>query len=278
MDKSRSVAKANFRRLLSSPQCWVILALSVLYMEYIFEPIRLYLIESGSKIGLFDLMTYFMNDATVSGFMILCTLGLLFNIPCADDLQRYMLIRCGRRAWGRAQLRYCLRVCCLYMLFLTLVVLILILPWLEPTVQWSRGVLAFVDDFVYETYDSFLNYDVWLPRSYTPVAAFSVQFLLHVMCTYALGALLANINMIIDRRIGFAVIAVPMAFDLLLEEYFGEIVNYFSPLTLCRLSGLDYADGMGRPPVWAAFAIFAALSLLFSLIFLRHIKKRELRI
>lgn len=278
MRKSSAVTRGNFRRLFSTASFWVILALSVLYMEYIFEPIRLYLQDSGSKIGLLDLMTYFMNDSTVSGFMVLCCMGLLFNAPSADDLQRYLLLRCGRKAWAWGQIRYCFRVCLFYMVFLVICVAAWSSPWLEWTGRWSHGILAFVDEFVYETYDSFLNFDVWIPRVYTPLSAFGIQFVLHVMVCFALGMLMANVNMIIDRRFGFAVVAVPIAFDLLLEEYFAQSVKYFSPLSLCRISGLDYGDEMGRPTIVFAIVALTVAGILFSLLMLFYVRRREIRL
>ena len=123
-----------------------------------------------------------------------------------------------------------------------------------------------------------LNYDSWLIHSYAPAMAWGLETLLHMLALMLLGAALMNLNALADRRLGFAAVAAPVALDMLLEQFFGAPVYYYSPLTLSRLSGLDYGDGMGRPPVIYALVVLMAGTALLSALFVRAVKRRELRL
>jgi len=69
-----------------------------------------------------------------------------------------------------------------------------------------------------------------------------------------------------------------VGFDLMVQEYFSESTYYFSPLTLCRLSGLDYGDQMGRPSVIAAFLVLTAAIALLGMLFVRGARRREVNL
>ena len=70
----------------------------------------------------------------------------------------------------------------------------------------------------------------------------------------------------------------PLAVDVLMADFYAGLPNYFSPVTLCRATMLDYGDGAGFPPVWYAFAILALLCALFACLSVHLSMKKELRI
>lgn len=272
------VCRGCLKRLAATPRCWAVLIVSALYLEDVFAPIRAMLVAEGMKISLCGLMVFLLNDTAFTTFVALAYLALLFDAPCTDEMQRYYMLRTGRGGWARGQLAYGGCVAVAYLLALTLLAGLFSLPYAEFSLNWSEGIRAFTDDFAFETYDSMLNYDIWLVRSYVPAAAWALETLLHVLSLMLLGAALMNLNALVDRRLGFAAVAAPVSLDMLLEQFFGAPVYYYSPLTLSRLSGLDYGDGMGRPPVIYALVVLTAGTALLSALFVRAVKRRELRL
>ncbi|MDO4355556.1 MAG: hypothetical protein Q4E13_03460 [Clostridia bacterium] len=272
------VCRGGLKRLLVTPRCWAVLIISALYLESVFAPIRDMLAAGKLTISLCGLMVFLLNDATVTTFMALAFLALLFDAPCTDEMQRYSMLRTGRGGWALGQLAYGACVALAYLLVWTLMAALFILPYADFSLNWSEGILAFTDGFAFEIYDSMLNYDSWLIRSYAPVAAWALECLLHALAMMLLGAALMNLNALVDRRLGFAAVAVPVVLDMLLQQFFGTHVYYYSPLTLCRLSGLDYGDGMGRPSVLYALAVLALGTALLSALFVWSVKRREIRL
>ena len=92
-------------------------------------------------------------------------------------------------------------------------------------------------------------------------------------------ALLAYVgNVLIGRRGGVLLGVLPLAADALMTDFYGGFYNHFSPVTLSRVTMLDYGDGAGQPPVWYAFVVLTALCALLAYLSVRLSMKKELRI
>lgn len=271
------VYRGCLRRLMGSARFYVVLIVTALYIDNLMEPIHLMLKTEGLQISISGLLAYLINDGPVTAFIALACMALLLDAPCADELQRYLMLRTGRKQWAKGQIAYCIGTASVYMLMFTLIAAVYALPYLDPSFGWSSGI-GFMNEGGFMLYDSFLEYDPWLPRAYSAVGAWLLQWALHILMLALLGLLLMNVNLYIDRRAGFAVVAAPVGFDLMVQEYFSESTYYFSPLTLCRLSGLDYGDEMGRPGLAAAFLVLAAGIALLGLLFVHGVRKREVNL
>ena len=271
------VYRGCIRRLLSSARFWVVMIVTAFYIDNLMEPIHLMCKTEGLTVSVSGLISYMINDGPVTSFIALACMALLLDAPCADELQRYLMLRTGRREWAKGQIAYCMGVSAVYMLMFVLIAALYALPCLDPSFGWSDGI-GFMNEGGFMIYDSFLEYDPWLPRAYSAVAAWLLQWALHILMLALLGLILMNVNLYIDRRAGFAVVAAPVGFDLMVQEYFSETTYYFSPLTLCRLSGLDYGDEMGRPSVLAAFLVLTAAIVLLGMLFVRGARRREVNL
>lgn len=271
------VFRGCIRQMLGSARFWVVLIVTALYIDNQMEPIHLMLKTEGLTISIPGLLSYLINDGSVTSFIALACMALLLDAPCADELQRYLMLRTGRKEWAKGQAVYCAGVAAVYMLGFTLIAALYALPYLDASLGWSSGI-GFMTEGGFMIYDSLLEYDPWLIRAYSAVGAWLLQWALHILMLALLGLVLMNVNLYIDRRAGFAVVAVPVGLDLLVQEYFSESTYYFSPLTLCRLSGLDYGDKMGRPSVIAAFAVLIAGIALLVWLFVRGVRRREVKL
>ena len=271
------VFKGCLQRLMTSARFWVVLIVTALYIDNLMEPIHLMLKNEQLTISIPGMISYMVNDGPVTSFIALACMALLLDAPCADELQRYLMLRTGRRDWARGQIAYCIGVSAVYMTAFVLIASLYCLPYLEKSLGWSEGI-GFMNEGGFMLYESLLEYDPWLPRAYSALGASVLQWALHILMLALLGLILMNVNLYIDRRAGFAVVAVPVGFDLMVQEYFSETTYYFSPLTLCRLSGLDYGDQMGRPSVVAAFVVLTAAIALLGMLFIRGAKRREVNL
>ncbi len=271
------VCRGCLARLMATPRSWVVLIVTALYLQKVLEPIRNMLVAEQLTINPVGLMVYLLNDTAVTAFLALACLALMFDAPCTDELQRYLILRTGRKSWAVGQVMYLLTAVALYLLLATLIAWALLVPYVQFSAGWGSGITALVDDFMWDAYSSDLNYDVWIPRAYTPVPAWLIEGVLHFAVLSLLCMLMMLINLLLDRRLSFVLVALPIGFDFMLEEYFGVEAYYFSPLSLSKLSGLDYGDGMGRPALWFAFALLLGVLMLLIGIFVRGVRRRELK-
>lgn len=276
-NKTIACALHNLRRLTSSPRNWALLIIAVLSFDRYTAPIRALMVDEHITIGLPALLVFFMNDSWLTVLAGLGLLVLLFDLPMADEAQKYLLIRSGRGAWAKGQILYILTATAIYMLILALILLIWILPWIDWTLGWSDTILRFVDG-AYEVYDSMLDYDPWLISSYSAFGAFTIEALLHYICFAMLAVLMGLFNSLIGNRAGFLIAMFPLMADTVMTEFFSIPVWYFSPVTLTRISCLDYGDGMMRPTVFYAFAVLFALLLIVCGTFVRVHRKKEIRL
>lgn len=276
-NRTIACARHNLRRLLSSPRNWALLIIAVLCFDRYIAPIRALMVDESITIGLPALLVFFMNDSWLTALAGIGLLVLLFDLPMADEAQKYLLIRAGRGAWARGQILYILSATAIYMLIIALLLLIWILPWIDWTLGWSDTILRFVDG-AYEVYDSMLDYDPWLISCYSAFGAFTIEALLHFICFAMLAVVMGLFNSLIGNRAGFLIAMIPLMADTVMTEFFSVPVWYFSPVTLTRISCLDYGDGMMRPTVLYAFLVLTALLIAACGVFTLVHRKKEIRL
>ena len=268
--------RQDLRRLISTPRAWAVLILTLLFIENQFAPIRLMLTTEALTLSWPGMTMYLLNDAQFTMMAGLALLMLLFDAPFTDEAQRYIITRAGRGAWGRGQVLYVLLMCVVYVLLLALVLLAFQLPFTDWSSGWSSGLDALVRDGLYEQYDTMLDYDPWLVDVFTPLSGSALMLSLHMLAFFVLALIQYAVNVLGGGRIGFLIASAPLLFDSVIEEFFPVSAYYFSPVTLSRLSTLDYGDEMGRPPIAFAFIVLTVLALALSWLCVRLSKRREI--
>lgn len=277
MDKKAfACCRHSLYTLTSTPRLWALLILCVLCFDRYLAPIRALMVDEGLRISWAGITVFMLNDSWLSVMAALGLLILLFDVPRQDEAQKYLLIRSGRKAWARGQLYYILSATALYMLALGLIMLFWIAPHLDLTTGWSDTILRFVDGGD-QVYDSMLNYDPWIVSQYSAIGAMVIEVLLHYICFVMLGFVMCLVNGTVGSRAGFLVAAAPVLADTVITEYFSVAINYFSPLTMTRLSCLDYGDEMYRPTVGYAFIVLTLAAILFGWLFVRIYGRKEIR-
>ena len=276
-NKMLACLRYNLKKLLSSPVTYLVIVLTVLFVDREILPVRNYLRDSGELVSWPGLLTYLLDYAPLTLLLGLAMIALLSHLPMTDEAQVYIMARSGRKSWARAQVALIFVVAVAYMVLVALTVLLWISPYVDWSGGWSDGILAFVEGGAYETYDSLLSYDPWVMRTYAPWAAALMELALHALA-YGFVALLVYVgNVLFGRRGGVLLGVLPLAADALMASFYAGLPNYFSPVTLSRATMLDYGDGAGYPPVWYAFVALMALCALFAYLSVRLSMKKELR-
>ena len=170
-NKLLSCLRYNLKKLLASPVTYLVIVLTILFVDREILPVRNYLRDTGTLVSWPGLLTYLLDYAPLTLLMGLAIIALLSPLPMTDEAQVYIMVRSGRKSWARAQVAMIFVVSVAYMILVSLAVLLWISPYVDWSGGWSDGILAFVEGGAYETYDSLLSYDPWVMRTYAPWAA-----------------------------------------------------------------------------------------------------------
>ena len=267
----------DVRRLMVTPRAWAVGLLILLFLDGQMQPVRYMMLHEGLKVGLLGMLTYLLNDPQVTLLSGLLLLMLLFDAPMTDETQKYIMIRTGRAAWARGHALYILVATAAFVVAFCGSTALLLWPYLDWSGGWGTGIVAFTEG-MYEVYDSMLNYDPWLVRAYTPLVGGLLSVGLKFVGLLMLGMLMCAVNVLLSTRLGFLAPAALLMLDSVADEYFTEAMYYISPMSLTRLSFLDYGDGMGRPTVWYGAAVLIVLCGLFTLLTIQFCRRREIRL
>ena len=267
----------DMRRLITTPRAWAVGILLLLFLDGQMQPIRFMMATEGQKISWAGMLVFLLNDPQVTLFTGLILLMLLFDVPMTDETQKYIIVRTGRASWAWGHVLYIAAAVAAYMLLFCVMPLVLVPLNLDWTGNWGTGLVALTEG-MYEVYDSMLNYDPWLIDVYSPVAGMALAVLLKLMGFMLLGMIACAANVLFRTRLGFLAAAVPLMLDSVADEYFPLAMYYFSPVSLTRLSFLDYGDEMGRPPVWYGILVLAGLCAGLALLTVYLCRRREIRL
>lgn len=271
-----SCCRHDLRRLTGTPRAWAVLILTILFVENQFTPIRQMLVAEGLTLSFPGMALYMLCDAQVTLMLGLGLIMLLFDAPFLDETQRYVIARSGRGSWGLGQVLYVGLSTFMYLMIFLLCLMALQAPWTDWSGGWSGALDELVNYGAYEYYNTMLDYDSWLMQVYTPWGGLALTLLLHLLAFSFLGLLMYAINCLGRQRLGFLPCVGLLLWDALMEEFFMAETHYFSPVTLSRLTALDYGDQMGRPPLWYALAALALLAGLTGAICVRLSCRKEL--
>lgn len=274
--RSWACCRHDLRRLASTPRAWAVLILTFLFAENQFSPVRQMLAEEGLTLSFPGMALYMLCDTQVTLMLGLGLVMLLFDAPFLDETQRYIITRTGRGSWGLGQTLYVGAAALAYLLFFLACLLALQAPWTDWSEGWSGGLDELVHYGAYEYYNTMLDYDPWLMETYSPWGGLALTGGLHLLAYTALGLILFAFNCLTRSRLGFLPCTGLLLWDAVMEEYFMENVYYFSPVTLCRLTALDYGDEMGRPPAWYAAVVLAVLVGLLGWVCVGAARRKEL--
>ena len=267
----------DMRRLLTTPRAWAVGLLLALLLDSQMQPIRFMLLHESQKVSWFGMVTYLLNDSQVTMFCGLLFMMLLFDVPMTDETQKYIIVRTGRAAWARGHVLYIIAATFVYLLLFFLMVGAMLWPYLDWSGGWGTGIVAFTEG-MFEVYDSMLNYDPWLIRVYTPFAGAMLSLGLKCLGLITMALTMCSVNVYFQTRLGFLASAIFLMIDSVADEYFSIPMYYFSPISLTRLSFLDYGDEMGRPPLLYGVIVLALLCIGLSMLTIHLCRRREIRL
>ena len=112
-NKLLSCLRYNLKKLLASPVTYLVIVLTILFVDREILPVRNYLRDTGTLVSWPGLLTYLLDYAPLTLLMGLAVIALLSPLPMTDEAQVYIMVRSGRRSWAQAQVAMVFVVCVL---------------------------------------------------------------------------------------------------------------------------------------------------------------------
>lgn len=263
--------KSNLLRWKKDARVWMTAILILcLFLRY-FSGLTRFGLEHGTKITPCLLPIVFTDSNVSNGLCkVLVTLGMISifaDAPFMDDQTPYLLIRTRRKSWWIGECGYLWAASFIYLLYLTLVSILVVLPTVSFTDLWG-GTLRYMtnpsttDITKYEYLRSLLLPDTVIHVLY-PSAAQLFSFTAAWLSYVFLGHLIYFVNLRTRQKVWGVLAAVFFVMLDPIAVYFGrDWLVAISPMTWISIefwSILGYGHPLSPYAVYGTFAILIAL-------------------
>lgn len=240
--------KINFQRLLSQKKNYMILVMILLFGAWNTKALFTASVQTGIRITPWVFSYYFAAPVMklVYGFI---TIALFSEAPFKNNMTEMIEIRCGKRPWICGQILYIVCLSFVYTLAYVVSSILFLIPRLYVgTTEWGLLLHRTLEDPM-----SVVGASMEMMKSYSPIRAMIVTFLLVWLVTIFLGMIISACRMTAGKRMG-TVVAGFLTFISYFSVYvgsmyFGKKIFRFSPVSWIYLGSADmrisgYAPGI----------------------------------
>ncbi len=236
MKQAAKLAFEGIRELFGEPRLYIILACVFFFLRKEYANEINGLNQMQLTLGIWEIWPYAETNLMRSLIIKIGFIGIISDIPREGDRMVSYLFRAGKKVFLRSQQIYIIAVAVLYTLFVQLCCVSYYIPYLETQKRWS----VFTRQYIVES----LNAPARICYQTTPFAMHMFAAVLFLCALMILGFLMLFFNMCVSRRAGCIAAAALVGFDIIIQwiqRWFMKymFLNWLSPLSWCRLSGID---------------------------------------
>lgn len=248
------IAVINVHRWKRDYRIWLILAFTAVLLVNYMRPYVEYCLYSGNKMTFCLLpLIYLPAEVSIRAPKVLLHIGfilLLCDAPFLHETAPYMFLRGGRRARFAGEVLYVFWTALFYMLFITLVSIIMTLPVATLENEWGNGITDYLYGSDTLTQTQILNMfplELQIPAGpimfFYPFASELYTFLTGLGCMFILGLILLLVSLVTDgAKFGLAAAGGLVLLDPILtwrafpSRYY---LQAFSPVCWTSIAHLD---------------------------------------
>ena len=206
LKKGWYVCESNFIQWRKNYRIWMIAAIETILIFRYLHGLSEYGQATGKTITPFVLPIVFAEAENSNGLLkVLIYLGcvmLFCNAPFLNNQKPYMILRCKRKGWYLGENMYVWLAAFLYMLFISLISLIAVLPTVSTNRLWGEIAGDFVVNqrSLIPVYTWGLVMPVRVIQNYYPLAAFIYTFIAGWLSIVFIGKLMYLLNLKIGKK------------------------------------------------------------------------------
>ena len=262
MDKLRKAAlccRHNYQKWLSSPRMLALALLIWLAMDASVGELANFARRQDlmiTALGVYPLLSsnlFIKLLINMGGLMLFC------NAPFVDEMQPYLILRCGRGAWTIGQLMYIISGVLLYLIMLNGV------AWLYLggrgifNNEWSNGLRTLMYLEGMEGSPLFFSVDPKLVLYFTPLNAWLMSMALDFMGLILVAGTTFIVNQAFSSNKGVIAAGILLLTDPVVAESSYPLLWFWSPMTLTRITNLDMGYLPTKPDIQYAFILLPVL-------------------
>ena len=234
MRKIWGVARLRFMQLLASVRLPVVLALVLLYLLGMYQPLRHFAAASEMSITPYFLIFLINNQM---GQITLCALSLaLFsNAPFQDEMNDLIIARSGRAALAAGHCLYIFMTALFYVFMLLVMQILVCLPYFRFESDWGSMLRAIAINTVPENIMPRFYPNNWIMAQFSPINALIDACVLETLCIFLLGLIVYLGNRLSARPVGLWCAGALVVLDITIYNLFSSIWDRYSPLGLARI-------------------------------------------
>lgn len=269
-----SIAQNGIKKWLTNPRVYLIAVLLIAYFHSRISPLYLFCEHYGTKISPY-LFPYFMSDDHVVLIASLGALLLFCDAPFIDSEQPYIVLRSGRKKWVAGQIAYIAISSTLFTLFLYLLTLLLLLPWLEFSTEWGKAIGTLAQTTTGYDLGITITFDRYIFFGYSPISATLLSLLLCFSVVFFLGMLMFYLNLRINRMVGTIAGALLILWQLVIRKTATALIRY-SPISWMKLGQIDMNGTTVYPNLAYVLIALYAMIVLFAVLSVLCMRKKDI--
>lgn len=276
--KAGYIALHAMRKWTSNPRYLVLLLMVSIFIWDGFSPLILFSrsVEVRTHLLLFP---FFAGDPVKQLLLMAGVIFLFADAPFMNNNQPYVMIRSGRYAWALGQVFYILLASALYFAVFMGISMLILLPRGTFNLEgWGKIVQTLAQTDAIDQIGLSFGIPMRIVNLYTPIQAFFLCFILEWLAASFLGLVMFVVNMVWDKSIGAFVAIMITLFDLLIVNMFPLSMNYFSPVSLARLSVLDPTQTFIMPSARYGVCCLSVSCLILCVLAVLSVRKRTITI
>lgn len=261
----------NIRKWSGNPRIIIIAVFIALNTLWCIYPIM----ELSADVGIGItpwLFPFISSDLYTQVTIILCAIFLFCDAPFLDESAPYVIVRSGRFSWAFGQVFYILLASALFVLFASIMSVIMILPRITLSCEWGKiiGSLCLTDAGA--MYDVPFVFYQRILYSYSPATAMGLSLLLNWLMCCLIGFIMFALNLNVGKSAGTGVCCGVVMLNYFISNFLNNEGLRYSPISLSNLAYLNTHD---MTPSYA-ICVLAGCSVIFIILTMVTVRKKDL--
>lgn len=268
------VAIQNIRKWRTNYRIWILLILTMIFVQCYTKEISTQALVMGMKISPW-LFPFLYTDRYIRILFMLPLLFLYCDAPFVDKNQIYILMRCRRKTWGIGQIIYIFMTSAIYFFFVAAMTIVLNIRNIEYMKDWGKvlGTLAFSSIPLVK--GTAVTISTYILTYFTPAQAMCFTWLLSVLCGGVLGLIIYACN-ILSKTKGIGIVITGFLIILSAAVSGNDKAQWFSPVSWTTLNKLDVGKLTHYPTITYVLAGYTIMIIILSICIVKAIGKKDL--
>lgn len=192
---------------------------------------------------------------------------MISDLPNQGDSLTSFILRTKKWVFALSQQMYILAVSIFYFLMIQLGIYIIFYGKFVYDNEWTG--------YVKKVLQIIIGEPARITFETRPIPVFFSSSAMFLLIMFFIGMLMLNFNLYVHRAVGYIVVAVLIVFDIVLQIVNLPWANWFSPVTLGRLTGVDLGYNYELPSIPYALTVLAVLIAVLTLWLYRSLKRYD---